>query len=196
MTHRWTRRSAGAALLGALALTVTPNAALARAGRLWRVDPNASRIAFLYTADGAEEEGRFERFRASGFFAPERLETTELTLAIETASIDLDDGFRTGLATSEAWFDVEHHPTAEFRLTRLSRVEGARCRAEGMLAIKGIERPLAVDLDLSFDRSEARAVGEVAFNRLDFTVGDNAASFFIDIGEMVSVRFDLVAHPA
>lgn len=196
MSGTWTRRQAGGAVLGALLLPTLPAAAQSSRGKLWRVDPDASRIAFLYTADGVAEEGRFERFRASGFFTPQRIDKTELTLSIETASIDLSDSLRTGLATSETWFDVERFPKAEFRLTELRRINGARHKAEGLLTIKGIERQIAIEMDLTFSNDEAHASGEVEFNRMDFNVGDNSASFFVDIADPVSVRFELVAHPA
>lgn len=194
MINRFARRR----VLAAWAVVALCGLAIAdpAAARVWRVAPDDSRIEFLYTADGKSEVGRFETFRARGDFDPKRLRTASLTLVVDIDSINLDDVFRTSLAKSEAWFDVKSHPRAEFRLSRLKRIDGAAHRAEGVLTIKGVTREIAVEMTLEFDAETARAVGEIAFDRLEFGVGDRAADLFVEIGTDVRVRFDLAARPA
>ena len=176
----------------ALLLMAAPEA---QAGE-WEVDPDASEIRFDYTVDGKPFAGRFARVSGAGRFEPAAPERTRLDLRIAVESLELGNPLETAFALSSGWFDAKAHPTATYRLARLTPLGGGRWEALGDVTIKDrtviVRTPLA--LEIAEDRAEA--VGTVAFDRLEFGLGGGIGELFVEIGREVSVSFDLVARPA
>lgn len=180
---------AGAALLGVLALRPDTGRAAD-----WRVDSDASQVEITYLEDGAPQPGAFTRFRGEGSFDPDRPERAALKLTFETASIALTDGFRSEFVQTEAWFDSKRYPVATFVLTRLTLIADDRYRAEGVLTIKTVSRPIVSELALRLEERQAIAEGALRFDRLDFKLGDTIGGFLIEIGRPIDVRFRLRAE--
>lgn len=180
---------AGAALLGVLALR--PDSGRAAD---WRVDPDASQVEITYLEDGEPQPGAFTRFRGEGSFDPARPERAALKLTFETASIALADGFRSEFVQTEAWFDSKRYPVVTFVLTRLTPIADDRYRAEGVLTIKTVSRPIVSELALRLEERQAIAEGALRFDRLDFKLGDTIGGFLIEIGRPIDVRFRLRAE--
>lgn len=163
--------------------------------RTYALQPEASSVGFHYTEGGAERLGRFERFRAVGVFDPDQPARATLTLAIETASIDLGAEIINSFAQTREWFDTTDHPEMTYALTRLTSVGPTRYLAEGTLTIKGHSLAMTTPLDLIFEPGEVRARGRLSVDRTVFDLGLGASQALVQIGRQVAVSFDLVARP-
>ncbi len=69
-----------------------------------------------------------------------------MRVEIETASLSSGDRTRDDHLRSPDLFDVEQHPTARFRSTGLE-VQGTSATMRGELTIKGVTRPVTLDVD-------------------------------------------------
>lgn len=173
-----------------------PGLAVGQGVPLWRAVPERSSIRFVYVIDGAEAEGRFRAFRAEGRFDLDRPEAAELDLAIEADSIDLGNRLVNVYATSGEWFDTGAHPLVRYSLSALSSLGAGRYAAEGIAVVKGRAAPVAAELALAIGRDEARATGSLGLSRSEFDLGTELTDLVVDLGDRVTVRFDLVARRA
>ncbi|MEM7684060.1 MAG: YceI family protein [Pseudomonadota bacterium] len=159
----------------------------------WSVDANQSRVDFDYTRNGAPATGVFGSFSGSGAFDVIAPETSELTVQIDSRSIDLNDRMASAFATSAEWFDSSQHRYITYKLTGLKPRPDGRYDAEGMLTLRGQTKPVAAVIALGFDGQTATATGVVSLNREDYLLGVGPSSMFVEIGTEVAVRFELRA---
>lgn len=165
------------------------------AAETWVVDPDASRIDIVYEINGKPWEGAFTRFSGAGAFDPDDIETAGMRLEIETESIDVGNVFGTAVAKTTDWLSVEAHPTAVFELTSLTPLADGRYRMAGALTLRGRTHEVAGEIALETGAA-ARSTGETRFDRSLFGVGVGFTALFVTIGDMISVRFDIVARRA
>ncbi len=177
------------AVLGAALLAAAPASAAP-----WVIDPANSQIEITYSEDNEPRTGTFAIFEGRGEFDPAQPEQAELTLTFETASIELEDVFRSEFVQTEAWFDSRRHPQASFVLDELEALKNGQHRAVGTLTIKGHSQPIEFLLTLQVENGLARASGSVSFDRLDFRLGDRTGSFLLEIGQQIDVAFSLTAQ--
>lgn len=159
----------------------------------WVVQPATSDIQFEYTSDDEPKNGIFARFEGTGSFDQDDPTGADLELKIDTSSIDLDDTLASGFAQSAEWFDSKNHPNVIYKLVSLEPIEGTRYRAKGLLTIRGEERPITSEIDLSISADAASARGGLNIVRGDYLLGVGPSAIFVDIGPEVIVRFDLRA---
>ena len=176
----------------AVILAATP--ALAE-GRLWRVDPAQSSLGFRYEVDGKETEGLFATFTGEARFDPAALAEADLTLDVETGSIDLGEPVGTSFVKSVDWLFVEEHPTARFILTGLTGTGDGQFRAVGDLTMRGVTKEVMGDLTVTLGETMAIATGEARFDRKEFGIGVGFSTLFVEIGPEVAVSFNLTATP-
>ena len=176
-------------LAGALALPAT--------AATWQVDNARSVVAFEYTEGGSARTGRFTGMMALLSLDPENLSGSGAKIIVDTATLDLGDALREGVLATEPWLDSGAHPMASFTLMALKAVPGAddaSYQATGMLSIKGRSTPIAFPVMVSFDAARAMASGSLSFARRDFALRDIVLESFVEIGDIITLRFDIVAR--
>jgi len=113
---------------------------------VWAIDPGHADVAFVGRHFGLTRvRGRFTGVTGEVTFR-ERLEDTSVTVEIDMASVSSGDRSRDDHLRSADLFDVEHHPVAWFRSTRID-VDGASATMHGELTIKGVTRPVSLAVD-------------------------------------------------
>ncbi|MBX2855515.1 MAG: YceI family protein [Rhodobacteraceae bacterium] len=173
-------------------LAAVPSPGLAGPNK-WRLDPDQSILLFRYVEDGVTEEGRFGKFDAEGVFDPEAPSDARFTIQIDVDSIKLPDVVRESVVKGVGWFVVEDHPTASYELTALTPIADGRYEATGTLTIKDISHPITTEADVEISETQARVKGELVFPRPDYRLGGGPEEVFFDIGDDVTVAFELVA---
>ena len=161
----------------------------------WAVRPDQSKIGFVYERAGQPADGHFTRFSGSGSFDPARPDQARLTLQIDSASIDLFDTLASAFATSAEWFDSRNHPGVVYQLTGLTALDDTRFQATGTITIRGESQVLRTPVTLDVSETSAHASGALDLDRRHFGLGVGPSAAFVEIGDRVSVRFDLVAEP-
>jgi polyisoprenoid-binding protein YceI len=125
-------------------------------------------------------------------FDPLHLETSNVKVKVQIASLKSDDrDAQDNLMTSE-WFDAAQYPVAVFEAAKFTHIKDDDYQAEGTLTIRGkkvdITLPFTAkffdDKDTSPATHYARITGETTIKRLDFGIGT---------GEWA--RTDVIADP-
>lgn len=112
----------------------------------WLLDPGHAEIGFVGRHFGLTKvRGRFTgvmgTIELADTITHSTVEVTIDTATVESGSTDRDEHLR-----SADFFDVASYPTATFRSTRVT-VDGSSGTVDGELTIKGVTRPLSLDVE-------------------------------------------------
>jgi polyisoprenoid-binding protein YceI len=168
----------------------------------YAIDPTHSRIGFVARhAMVTKVRGSFNEFAGSGYFDAEDPARSHLQLTIQAASIDTRNADRDGHLRSNDFFDMEHHPEITFASTAVEQTASDRYRVTGDLTIKGVTKPVAVDLEYTgaaldpFGNQRVGFEGKTVVNRKDWGVNWNAAleAGGVLVSEKVTLEFEVSA---
>jgi polyisoprenoid-binding protein YceI len=165
----------------------------------WKIDPAHTDIGFRVRHLVSKVRGTFEEFDGEIVIADDPLEsaahaTVQLN-SINTGTAQRDDDLR-----SSNFFDVDRYPVMSFETTGI-RVEGEGYVATGDLTIKGVTRP--VELDVEFlgvgpdpwggTRAGFEATAKISRNDfgVDFNIPLEGDRFVI--GDQVSIHLQVEA---
>jgi polyisoprenoid-binding protein YceI len=125
----------------------------------WAIDPTHSSIDFsVRHLMVSKVRGQFETFSGTITVAPDG--TPSVNAEIDVTSLNTGDGQRDGHVKSADFFDVEHYPVATFASTSV-RPNGEAYLLSGILTIKGVTRPVSLDLEFN-GVSPGQGYGEVS----------------------------------
>ncbi|NJP51908.1 hypothetical protein HCJ93_18010 [Streptomyces sp. SBST2-5] len=114
----------------------------------WTIDPAHSSVAAVARHLGISSvRGRFTEFTGSVEIAPDDITTSRVEAVIAAASIDTGNDLRDTHLRSADFLDVERYPEITYRSTGLTEAGPDRWTVHGELAMRGVVRP--VDLDLA-----------------------------------------------
>jgi polyisoprenoid-binding protein YceI len=112
----------------------------------WHVDPGHAEVAFIGRHFGLTKiRGRFTGVNGEVTIAPD-LASSMVSVDIDMASVSSGDQARDDHLRSADFFDVGNHPVATFRSTGV-RAGGRSGTVSGELTIKGVTRPIDLDVD-------------------------------------------------
>lgn len=115
----------------------------------YEVDPAHTQVMFKVRHMGVSTvTGRFNRFAATFAWDPADPGAAWVTATIDAASIDTDNDRRDNHLRSPDFFAADSYPTLTFRSTRVEAVEEARLRVAGDLSIRGVTKPIVLDVVL------------------------------------------------
>ena len=127
--------------------TLTSDSVVTTHAGTWKVDPGHAEVGFVGRHFGLTKiRGRFVGVDGAVVIAPE-VEQSSVEVVIDMASVNSGDTTRDDHLRSADFFDVTVHPTATYRSTTLA-VDGERARMQGDLTIKGVTRPVTLDVEL------------------------------------------------
>lgn len=157
----------GLAIGGAWALLPEPQAGagtVASSGE-WRVEEGT--LALSVRQMGADVGGSFASWSAEIAFDPEAEAGNRVRVVVDVASLAL--GSVTAQAVGDGFLDAAAHPQAVF--TADIRRDGAGWLADGTLALRGAEVPVALPFSLALEGELARMAGQVVLDRRAFGIG-------------------------
>jgi polyisoprenoid-binding protein YceI len=166
----------------------------------WTADVAHSHVGFTVRHMVVSKvRGSFDKFDAKVTIAEDPLQST-VEATIELASINTGDEGRDGHVKGGDFFDIEQYPTMVFKSTGI-RPNGSDYLLDGELTIKGVTKPITLDLEfngVSKDpwggtRAGFSATGEV--NRGDYGISYNAVleTGGVLIGEKLKVEIEVEA---
>jgi polyisoprenoid-binding protein YceI len=171
----------------------------------YALDTTHSRIGFVARhAMVTKVRGSFNEFEGSGFFDADQPSNSQLAVTIQAASIDTRNADRDAHLRSNDFFDMDTYPTLSFTSTSVEPVGGDVFRVTGDLKIKGITKPVTLDLELSgtavdpYGNTRLGLEGSTAINRKDWGVNWNAAleTGGVLVGEKITLEFEISAIKA
>ncbi|MDA8358736.1 MAG: YceI family protein [Actinomycetota bacterium] len=168
----------------------------------YTIDPTHSRIGFVARhAMVTKVRGSFNEFDGSGYFDAQNPANSKLQLSIKAASIDTRNADRDAHLRSNDFFDMDTYPEIIFASTSVEQTGGIRYRVTGDLTIKGVTRPVSVDLEYTgsavdpYGNQRIGFEGTTTVNRKDWGVNWNAAleAGGVLVSENVTLEFDISA---
>ncbi|MET7450355.1 YceI family protein [Streptomyces sp. NPDC005574] len=168
----------------------------------WTVDPAHSSVGAVAQHLGISSvHGRFTDFTASIEIAPDDVTKSRVEAVIRAASVDTGNATRDTHLRSADFLDVEAHPEITYRSTGVTAAGTDRWTVHGELGMRGVVRP--VDLDLAYlgtgsdpwggTRAAFRASAEL--RREDFAMNYNQVlqAGIAAIGTTLRVELDVQA---
>lgn len=138
-------------------------------------------------------EGLFEDWKAQFDLDPARLETLQLRVQAQSASIKTGSTFEEALIRGENFFAAEKYPEVSVASKKITAEDASRFRMEAELTLRGITHPIAIPFVLEQKGAgEVQLRGEFEFNRKDFGITFNMA--LNPIEDMVKVIVTLKAR--
>ena len=109
----------------------------------WEVDPTHSALEFVARyAVFTRVRGRFTSFSGNVAVDPLHLDSTRIEVDIDASSVDTALSVRDAHLRSEDFFDVERHPTIQFRSSGATVLAAGLYTVRGDLTIRGIAQPV------------------------------------------------------
>ena len=187
--------SAALLLAGLLSFSYSTAAETSAFVQRWVAHPDASRIEFTATQEGAEFDGQFDRFSVSLELLPtaDSIGLLQINAGIQLASVDTHYKDRDEYLLQQDWFYIDMWPEAVFSSNTIRQLGDNHFIADGTLSLKGISKDIEVDLKLMLEENgeRGRLTGEAKLNRLDFAVGQGEWASTEWVGDEVNIKFDL-----
>lgn len=92
--------------------------------------------------------GRFRQFQSTFVWDEDDPASSWVTATIDAATIDTEHERRDAHLRSEDFLWVESHPTLTFASTKVERVDDDELKVTGNLSIRGVTRPVVLDVTL------------------------------------------------
>ncbi len=144
----------------------------------WDIDPVHSEVSFLVRHMVVSKvRGRFNEFEGTIVTGEDPL-ASSVRATIAAGSVDTNQEQRDAHVRSADFLDAEAHPTITF-VSRALRPNGDTFVLEGDLTIRGVTRPVSLDLELNGFGPDPYGGTRVGFsatteiNRQDFGVSYN-----------------------
>lgn len=150
----------------------------------WSLDKAHAKAGFTVTHNLISEvDGYFKKFDASIASSKPDFSDAVFEMSAETASINTENEMRDGHLKGDNFFDAPKFPVLSFKSTSFSKVIGNKYKMTGNLTIKGITKPVTMDVTLLGpnidERSKKQILGIKAtttIDRQDFKVGTSLAA--------------------
>ncbi|MCS6989062.1 MAG: YceI family protein [Chloroherpetonaceae bacterium] len=132
-------------LLSLIVAVFVAKSALAQT--VWTIDGSHSDISFSVShLVVSEATGRFKKFEGELKAKSDDFVDADVSLTIDAASIDTDDDKRDGHLRSPDFFDVAKFPAITFKSKSFKKVEGNRYKLAGDLTMRGVTKPVELDV--------------------------------------------------
>jgi polyisoprenoid-binding protein YceI len=166
------------------------------------LDPAHSRIGFVARhAMVTKVRGFFEQWQGAAHVDFEDPANSHAELTIQVASVNTGHAQRDEHLRTNDFFDAPNFPQITFTSTAVEAVDDNSYRLTGDLTIKGITRPLTVDVEYTgtatdpFGNTRIGFEGTMTINRRDWGVEWNAAleTGGVLVSDKVTLEFDISA---
>lgn len=160
----------------------------------YTVQPAGSTLGFSNTFQGESFNGQFGQWTAAISYDAANLASSKFDVEVTLASVKTGDADRDGALPGPDFFDTAKFPKAHFVTTGF-RKSGGKVIADGTLTLRGVTKP--VSLEVTFKPQGSGATLDVAgtVKRLDFGVGTGDYADTSVIGGDVKVIAHLQLAP-
>lgn len=179
-----TIRTASLALVLALAVPAIANAAD------YTVQ-SGSTLGFTSNFQGSSFDGRFNKWTAAVSYDSAKLASSKFDVTIDLSTAKTGDNDRDGALPGPDFFNTAKYPQAHF-VTTAFRQQGSQVIADGMLTLRGVTKPVSLNVVFKPQGNGATIDVTGTVKRLDFGVGGGQYADTSVIGPDVKVTAHLV----
>jgi polyisoprenoid-binding protein YceI len=172
-------------LLFALALPCMASAAD------YTVQPSGSTLGFTSSFQGSSFDGQFGKWTAAISYDQAKLAASKFDVTVDLSSAKTGDSDRDSALPGADFFDTAKYPQAHFVTTGF-RQQGSQVIADGNLTLRGVTKPVSLNVTFKPQGSGATLDVSGTVNRLDFGVGGGQYKDTTVIAAAVKVTAHLV----
>jgi polyisoprenoid-binding protein YceI len=136
----------------ALVLSAAVAAGLAtgsvQAADAYSIDPSHSNMGFTIRHFFSRVPGHFTKFEGTISWDTQDVSKSTVNVSIDTASINTEEPKRDTHLRSADFFDAEKYPKITFVSNKVTSVSPNKLKVDGMLTIRGVSKPVSLDVDL------------------------------------------------
>ncbi|MEM6415127.1 MAG: YceI family protein [Pseudomonadota bacterium] len=136
------------------------------------IDYDKSELGFAGAQNGTKFNGAFTKWTASINLDPNDLSNASIETSVDLASATTGDKQKDRALPGSDWFDVKQTPTATFKSTKISNLNGNSYQAVGTLSLKGVSKSITLPFTLMIDGRTAKAQGKTSLIRMDYNIGE------------------------
>lgn len=159
----------------------------------WNADKAHSKVGFTVThLMLSEVDGNFKKFDASIMSEKEDFSDAVFEFTADINSVETGNDMRNGHLQKEDMFNAEKFPTISFKSTSITKVDAKKFKLNGNLTMKGVTKPVVLDLVLNGIGKNARTQKPIAgfkltgtVKRTDFGVGGMPSAV---VSEEIDIR--------
>jgi polyisoprenoid-binding protein YceI len=179
--------------------TITPTQQLTGT---YTIDPSHSRVGFVARhAMVTKVRGGFDDFAGTFTIDGDEPSNSSAELTIEAASIDTRNADRDAHLQSNDFFAMEQYPQLHFASTAIEQVSGTDYRVTGDLTLRGVTKPVTIDLEYTgaavdpWGNLRVGFEGSIKVNRKDWGLNWNTAleAGGVLVSEKVTLEFEISA---
>jgi len=160
----------------------------------YTVQPTASTLGFTSSFQGSSFEGSFKQWSATISYDPANLDVSKFDVTVTPVSVHTGDSDQEGALPGKDFFDVAQFPTAHYVTTGFHR-DGNKVIADGKLTLRGVTKPLSLEVTFKPQGSSASLDVSGTIQRLDFGVGGGEYADTSVIGAEVKIHAHLQLAP-
>lgn len=153
----------------------------------WATVPAESTIGFTAFSRMHDVDGKFASWTFTGKIGDDWKGQGRITLRSD--SVESGNAKRDTHLKNEDFFDVAGHPVISYDIDR-AEVKGDHLLLTGKLTIRGVSRPVSLDLLRTVNGSRAELSGETLIKRQDY--GMTYSSMINPIKDEVKLKFRVV----
>lgn len=167
----------------------------------WRIDPQHSSIRATALHLGMSRiHGRLRRF-GGRIQVADPLENSSVEVAIDPSSVDSDDETRDAHLRAPDFLDVDRHPEISYKSDGLARLDARHWRVEGVLTLKGVSAPAALEVTYGgtgpdlWGGTRAAFTATTEISRDDFAIDWNQSVLagVLAVGRTLRIDIDIQA---
>lgn len=147
-THHRNRATPAAAFAAAVFVLGALSAPAAVAADTYTFDVGHSNIGYSVRHFFSKVPGHFTQYEGTLVFDSQDLSKSAVNVTIEAASINTGVDKRDTHLKSPDFFDVEKFPKLTFVSNKVTPAGAGKAKIEGMLTIRGVSKPVTLDVDL------------------------------------------------
>lgn len=140
----------------------------------WTVDPAASEIAFSGTHADNEFTGKFETWTADIVFDAAQLETSKVTVKIDTGSAKTGDKTYDGSLPAAEWLNPKGFPEGVFESKAFRQTGDSTYEVDGTLSLKGVSQEITLPFTLTEENGKTVMEATTSLDRLLFKIGTDS----------------------
>ncbi|MDQ0395500.1 YceI family protein [Labrys monachus] len=162
------------------------------AQRKWRIDPGQTSIGFVVDGVGwPQTKGRFRDFEGRIAIDFDHPESSHVSFHVAAKSVDVGSPSFDDYLRTDAFFDAARFPTIAFESTKVEKVDDRHARVTGNLTLRGVTRPLTIDVEVegaagASARLGFRATGTI--HRLAFNMSAGFPAISNDVALVVTTQ--------
>jgi len=172
-----------------LAQAAVPAAA---AQRKWRIDPAQTSVGFVVDGIGwPQTKGRFREFDGRIAIDFDHPEASHVFFRVAAKSVDVGSPSFDDYLRTDAFFDAANFPTITFESTEVQKVDSRHARVTGNLTLRGVTRPLTIDVEVEGAASASSRLGFRAtgtIHRMAFNMNAGFPAISNDVALVVTTQ--------